>query len=750
VGSYSLVAAVLAVLVLFLFLVPVARGRLSTGRRAVLLALRLALIALFAFALLRPSLVQSTTKKQPATLAIMADRSRSMMVADAFGNQTRWAQLNQVLDSGLPQLAKLAEQNEIDVRLFTFDESLEPVDWDVRKTDSQVPLPKNAEGEQTALGAALEDVLRRESGKRLLGVVLLSDGAQRAYAPRDTPPQTPARRLADLGYPLFTFPFGQPRGADQSRDVALVDLLVNPTVFVKNELAVLGSVRIDGYPNQPVPLQLWFESPDGKMEQVAAQELTAKQSGESLSFELGYVPQTPGEYKLSLRIPQQPDELLTTNNELSTFITVRSGGLNVLYLEGALRVEQKFIRRALDASPDIQVDYVRVEPRNAANRDSLVDRFRRGKYDVYLLGDIDASQFSDEELEALAQVVRQGAGLMMLGGFHTFGPGGYADTPLAEVLPLRMNALERQGFDEPIRPDVHLSGKIKMQPASPLGTRHFVMSLAPGEANAQLWSKLPPLDGANRFDDLKPNANVLAETPDKKPLLLAAEAGGRVMAFAGDSTWHWWLGGYESAHKRFWRQVILWLARRDQSTEGNVWVNLTQRRFAPNGRVDFSVGAISPQGDIEQDVVFKVDVVAPDGTRRAASVAKSLDEYRGFYSDTRQAGDYAIEVTASKQGAELGSARARFLVFEQDLELDNPAADPALLASLARMTESMGGQSLAPEEFPALIDRLLEQPAEQEIETQVKHTPWDTWPFFIAFVTLMSVEWFLRKRWGLV
>ena len=63
---------------------------------------------------------------------------------------------------------------------------------------------------------------------------------------------------------------------------------------------------------------------------------------------------------------------MTTNNELSTFVTVLKGGVNVLYLEGALRVDSKFLLRSLDASPDIKVDFVRLDPRDpqAADRRS--------------------------------------------------------------------------------------------------------------------------------------------------------------------------------------------------------------------------------------------------------------------------------------------------------------------------------------------------------------------------------------------
>jgi hypothetical protein len=134
------------------------------------------------------------------------------------------------------------------VKAYTFDTQLHPADIEA----GEVQLGTKPEGDQTALGSALEDVLRYEANKRLAGVVVLSDGAQRALSPRDLAPQTPARRLADLGYPLYAVTFGQARGASQSRDVALQDLLVNQTVFVKNELSVAGTARIDGFASQDI------------------------------------------------------------------------------------------------------------------------------------------------------------------------------------------------------------------------------------------------------------------------------------------------------------------------------------------------------------------------------------------------------------------------------------------------------------------------------------------------------------------
>jgi hypothetical protein len=678
-------------------------------------------------------------------LVLLVDRSRSMLIADAVGGKTRWELLQSSVAESLPTLVKLSE--DLEVKVYTFDSELHPLDFSAGKLDLSHP----PDGQQTAIGAALEDVLRREAGKRLAGVVLLSDGAQRAYAPRDIAPQGPARRLADLGYPLYTLAFGQARGLGQARDVALKDLSVNQTVYVKNELLVRGTARIEGFGGQSIPVQLLFESPAGKMQPVGGQELKSRQDGEAIPIDLQTIPQTPGEYKLTLRIPKQPGELVTTNNELSTFVTVLKGGVNVLYLEGALRFDQKFLRRSLDASPDVKVDYVRIDDRDPQQRVvNLLDRFKPGKFDVYVIGDLDASVFTPEELQALAKVVEQGAGLIMLGGFHTFGPGGYQDTPLRDLLPVVMDPKERQRPGDPIRSDVQLTGPVKMRPTKPLGQRHYLMGLAEGADREKMWDKLPALEGANRLGPPKPSAQVLAETAEGKPLLVVQEAGGRVMAFGGDSTWHWWMEGFEEQHKRFWRQVVLWLARKDEVADGNVWIKLAQRRFSPRQRVEFTVGANSPQGTALTDAKFDAEVTLPDGTKQKLNLVQQGNHMSGVFDQTQTAGDYAISVVARHQGAPVGTTKSRLLVFEQDLELDNAVADPTLLASLSAMTKGVGGQSLAPEELPDLMRRIHEQPLEQEVETHVKQTPWDTWPFFLLFVSVISVEWYLRKKWGLV
>jgi uncharacterized membrane protein len=429
------------------------------------------------------------------------------------------------------------------------------------------------------------------------------------------------------------------------------------------------------------------------------------------------------------------------------------------------------VRAALAQSPDIVVErrLIDYEPPEA----DLVEAIRDAKPDVAIIDDVDASGLNAASWRAIAERIRQGSGLMMIGGYHSFGPGGFRDEPLAEVLPVDIGPAQRQGFGEPLRDDVHLPGPVRMQPSAPLGTRHPIMQLdasdlTPDRRNLAPWDALPPLDGANRIarGELKPNAQVLAEAddPNRHPLLVAGQSGdGRVLAFAADSTWRWQMGGFGESHRRFWRQCVLWLAKKDEQTEGKVWIRLAGRRVMRGTRADFAIGAENAQGELIETAQFDITVKTPDGraeqvqpTRRAVSPKLPTESRRdsatwtATFRETTKPGDYSIKVTAKDGNEELGTAEARFLVPHHDLELDRPAAEPSLMAQLAEMTKPAGGEALAAEELPELLKELAAKPQELKQEVIAKTTYWDTWPFFLLFVGLLGVEWFLRKRWGLV
>ncbi len=117
------------------------------------------------------------------------------------------------------------------------------------------------------------------------------------------------------------------------------------------------------------------------------------------------------------------------------------------------------------------------------------------------------------------------------------------------------------------------------------------------------------------------------------------------------------------------------------------------------------------------DATFKAEVVSPDGARRPLSLVRQDEQMAGSFRDTQTAGDYTLEVTATRKDQPLGSTRARFLVFQQDLELDNAAADAPTMESLAAMT---GGQSRAPEQLRELIKRLADETQSLDVQQETE------------------------------
>ncbi|MCU0874473.1 MAG: glutamine amidotransferase, partial [Pirellulaceae bacterium] len=553
-NSYALVAAIAAALVLLLLIGPGFR-RLTRSQRLVLTALRLVVIGLVVLAMLRPTHLSTTRRQQTAVLIVLFDQSRSMLLPQASGGASRWSVQQDLLRQAEPVLRDLSKN--MAVKVYGFGAGIHPLPW----TGDSLPLPKTPDGQQTDIGTSLHAALQRELGQRLAGVVLLGDGVQTAFRPSVEIPEA-GRELARLGYPLYAVPFGQPLDAVQARDVAVENLQDQYTVFVKNELPVTAMVAIRGCTNQTIPVQLRVEKPGGEVDVVGPVNVVARADEEQVAIELRYVPEQPGNYRLTVEAAEQPGELVTKNNRLSAFLRVLEGGLKLLYLEGELREEQLFLRRVLEASPDMDLEFLWLDPRQ---RDKwpvdIASRLRDAKYDAFIVGDLDAAALGKDQLQLLAEAVGRGKGLALLGGYHSFGAGGYFDTPLADVMPITMDRLERQDFDAPLRQDLHLAGPLRIRPAG----SHPLTSLASDAENAAAWERLPPLAGANKFVAVKEAAGVrvVAETDAGQPLLVVGEYGrGRVAAMAGDSTYRWAMRGFDSTHRRFWRQVILWLVGR--------------------------------------------------------------------------------------------------------------------------------------------------------------------------------------------
>ncbi len=218
------------------------------------------------------------------------------------------------------------------------------------------------------------------------------------------------------------------------------------------------------------------------------------------------------------------------------------------YTEGA-----DHLRDAL-AAEGVGVEYM---PCHEAASDFPETPDALGAYDVVVLSDIGydtlaipPSTFNDFErrpnrLELLDRYVRDGGGLLMIGGYMSFqgikGEGGYRGSVLEETLPVSLDPFDdRVERSEGVVPDI-------VDPDHPI-TRGL-----PDE-----W---PHFLGYNRVapDD---DATTLARV-NGDPLLVVGDHGhGRAGAFTSDCAPHWGSPAFTDwgHYPTLWSNVVGWLA----------------------------------------------------------------------------------------------------------------------------------------------------------------------------------------------
>ncbi len=490
---------------------------------------------------------------------------------------------------------------------------------------------------------------------------------------------------------------------------------------------------------------------DGKLP-VATKTVKPKDASEVIPItDLKWVPERPGETKLTLKVKPKDGELVPTNNEISTYVSVQSGGLAVLYLAGPGTVwEQKFITRSLDAAQEIQVTLRLLRRPVSEDPSALPDEeLTPGKYDVILLGDIPAEFLTPLQQQLIVQCVRRGAGLMMLGGRSSFGAGGWAQTEVAGILPTEIHPGDAQ-----LEPE----GGVQVVPdLTALDNYVLRLGSSPGETE-QIWADLPKLPGVNELGRARSSAVILARAggANGPPVMVAQEVPqGRVLAFAGE-TWPWAraiLNSEQSlaAHRKFWRQAILWLAHKEDEGSDEVRLALERRRVSVGQRLDMTVTSRDAEGEPMTDLQYETTIESLDAPEDEPK-SETIDlfnqgtEARGNYFATGEPGEYRATVIGRRDGKEVGRDSARFIVYRDDREMENPSADFALLRQLAEMT---GGKALTPERLGDYLGSLKsEDITDTVVQREVRL--WDNWPFLLLFAALLTAEWFLRKRHGWV
>jgi uncharacterized membrane protein len=481
-------------------------------------------------------------------------------------------------------------------------------------------------------------------------------------------------------------------------------------------------------------------------------------TGEVKSFQLIFPGGAPGAHVYNFRVDPLPDEQFRENNELDVLVGVHEAQPPILYVEGEPRWIYGFLRRAASGDKSLRLvtllrqadgKFLRqgVESSATLEKGFPSEAQELFRYSALILGSVEASFFTFDQLRLVSEFVsRRGGGFLMLGGRSSFAQGGYANTPVEDLLPLGIR----------LRPGADIEGHRELEFKSQLtsyGFEHPVTRISvDGAENRKRWDETPALVGINLTSGAKPGATVLAtartvEPGGPSPALLAFQrfGRGRSMALTTGSVWRWRMekDHRDNFHEAFWRQMLRWLVA---EVPAPVVVVPGKPSYSLEEPVVLAVEARDAEFLALNNARVTAEVQAPSGQTTTVPVSWEAGE-DGHYSalfKPLEEGIHQVSVEAFVGDTSVGRASEYFRVAESVEEFHGAELNADLLRSLSRES---GGRYYTPDEAKKLVEDIsyVDNGASQIEEKPV----WDMPFLFLLLVATMCGEWAIRKKWGL-
>lgn len=724
--------AALALVLLVLF--THARLRtLSVRDRAILGTLRVIALLLVVGCLFRPGLVTAAAVPQRNVLAVLIDDSRSMRIADS-DSTTRIAAVQRTFADSSPLMQALGKRFAL--RRFRFAAGATPV----RATSEAL-----ASGTRSDIAQSLQDAREDLEGMPLAGVVLVTDGADNGTASMDDALLSlRARRV-----PVYTVGVGRERF---ERDVA-IERVQAPRRMLSGAAGVVEiDVRVRGLERARVPLTL---EADGRV--VATETVQPPTRGDLTTVRMRIPPLPVGIHRLAVRVRPLDNEIVTQNNEWQTSLEIRRGPDRVLYVEGEPRPEFAFLRRAVNEDSAVQVvGLMRSAERKFLRlgvRDSLellagfpTTRDELFAYRAIILGSVEAAFFTGEQLRMLADFVSvRGGGLLVLGGRASLGEGGFAGTPLADVLPLTMT-----------RGEINADGpatSVQLRPTR-AGEVHPALQLRESlTSSRQRWDSLPPLTTVNRLGSLRSGATLLlsGRSEDGRsdiPVLAWQRYGRGVSAVFGvQDSWLWRMDVNtpveDRTHQTFWRQMIRWLV---DDVPSPFELTATPARVAPGEAVVLRAQLATPQYQDINDATVSATITGAAGTSELLNLEWSLRDDGSYTArfTPRDTGRYTIDALATTGRDSTQAVTTTVLVDERGADVAQAELRAPLLR---RIAEETGGAYYPLNDVAKLADDAVFTNA--GVTVREAKDLWDMPAVFLLLAVVLTVEWGYRRWRGL-
>jgi len=641
-----------------------------------------------------------------------------------------------------------------------------------------------ATGFETNLSTAIRNALDKVSGRRLAGIIVISDGQITSAAGGNGRLSSALDFAKDSKVPLYGVAVGDPQ---PPKNLTVAALQAPREIRKDSEVEFTATVTHRNLDGQNVSVRLQEKPAAGKTwtdtgvseNIVLAEKVEGQQSRSLQTLPLIYTPAKLGDFSYRAVVDPIPGEEKTSDNKSApSIVTVSENRIRILVVSGDAGWEFQYLRNFLVRQRDlyrISIWQQNADPdvNQAASSGMKLSKLPRTLqeligvrgdktkpgYNVVILYDPQHTKngFDGEFVKLLAKFVKEhNGGLCYIAGNkhtdETLMGKGVMDTLADELLPVVL-APNTVNIAMRIRQDVPVALPVQL---TSYGIEHPITRLGGSDDDTRrIWQILPGQYWSHPVFKVKPGARVLAVSSDpvrrmangdRLPLVVAQTVGaGRSLYVGMEATWRWRYVHDGYYHRRFWARTMRYLAsmrtrRIVISTGGSqfaageritIEVKAFDKEYKPLTAKKFVVEMIDTStGKAEPIELSAVDVEKKPGRYKRTIIAKRTGSFE--VTALRGGTDSPDDVTSKKITVELPKAEAR-----------RREANHQTLQTIA----SREDRFLNIHEVAKLSE--LIPPGRLQTTRQQANKLWDCPLTLILIVLLLAIEWIVRKKYNM-
>ncbi len=647
--------------------------------------------------------ISSILMVKPKTIFLL-DRSKSMThKKDQLETIAR-----QVFETGR------GKQNELEI--YSFAERLSESSIDSKDSIK-------FDGASTNISSAISKIDEMKNENNIQNVVLVTDGIYNTG-------EKPIYAAKKLAVPIYTIGIGDSK---QQKDISISNIVSNDIVYAENKTPVRVDIKNFGYLKQQVDVSLFEEN-----HLIERKTLLSKENYNEIF--LDYIPKTDGEKKLTASISVLSDEITGKNNSLSKYVTVLSNKLKILLVASFPSNDFSFIKQSLVQNEDVVVRGLIDNP-TGDFYPQYRDKYFLDSADVIFFIGYPGSSSSQQLINEVRTAIQR------------------RNIPLFIQISNTTDFNKLQTFKEFLSFEIGTPFGDFSQvliDVSAVNSKNEILNI--DEVNSlETWNSLPPIFRVDREMKAKPGSEVLSyykiqNTRINQPLIISKNINRqRSISFLGFGIWRLKLlnalkSDENDYFDRFINNCVKWLSSREISK--NLRVKLSKKIFDESENVLFTAQLYDESNQPISDANINLELIKSRDTKLNQSLEPLGNGLYQYNFEDLDKGDYTFKASTTYNNQKYED-EGKFTVTETDIEFQNLRMDEELLKQISDLSGGKYFPAKESQEFLKNISKYIRSAAIEKEQTSVNQL-WNSALLMVIVIFLLAIEWFFRKRLGLL